>query len=69
MIDGRTGLAGGSAKAPDQISAIPTPGHTPGHQSVLVDSGTAQLFITGDALVHAVQIIDPDVSYSYEQDR
>jgi len=47
---------------------VATPGHTPGHQSVLVaDSGTSVL-ITGDLLVHAIQLVDPDLAYLYESD-
>ncbi len=31
------------------IIAVPTPGHTPGHVSYLVDTGDRSFFITGDA--------------------
>ncbi len=51
------------------VTAIPTPGHTPGHQSVLVDSGRDQVVVTGDVLVHAVQLADPDVTYRFEHDK
>lgn len=35
------------------ISLIATPGHTPGHVSVAVRSGSEELLILGDALTHA----------------
>ncbi|WP_230462273.1 MBL fold metallo-hydrolase [Micromonospora sp. CP22] len=54
----------------DRIRVVPTPGHTPGHQSVLVEGGRHdQVVVTGDVLVHAVQIADPDVGYRYEADQ
>ena len=47
---------------------LSTAGHTPGHQSVLVDSGDDRLLVTGDLLVHAVQLVDPDLAYAHEVD-
>ena len=45
-----------------------TPGHTPGHQSVLLTSGEETLAVTGDLLVHMVQLIDPNQPYHYDDD-
>ena len=56
-IDGEYELAEG-------IRVVPTPGHTPGHQSVWVDD----VVVTGDVLVHAVQLVAPEVAYAYEDD-
>jgi glyoxylase-like metal-dependent hydrolase (beta-lactamase superfamily II) len=47
---------------------VPTPGHTVGHQSVLVEGHGDQVVVTGDVLVHAVQLVDPDVGYVFEDD-
>ena len=47
---------------------VATPGHTPGHQSVLVADGDAAVLITGDLLVHAIQLVDPELAYLYESD-
>lgn len=44
----------------DEIRLLPTPGHTPGHVSVLLDSAGEQAVITGDALHHPVQFALPD---------
>ncbi|MFC4855656.1 MBL fold metallo-hydrolase [Actinophytocola glycyrrhizae] len=52
----------------ERVTVIPTPGHTPGHQSVVVEGGGAQVVVTGDVLVHAVQLVSPSVSYRYEED-
>jgi glyoxylase-like metal-dependent hydrolase (beta-lactamase superfamily II) len=51
------------------IMLVPTPGHTPGHQSVVIESRATQMVITGDVLVHALQLVDPDVGYLYEADQ
>lgn len=61
LADGRTALTTG-------ITAVPTPGHTPGHQSVLASSRGEEAVFTGDALVHAVQITDPGTAYAHESD-
>jgi glyoxylase-like metal-dependent hydrolase (beta-lactamase superfamily II) len=42
--------------------------HTPGHQSVLLDAGGGAVLFTGDLLVHAVQLVDPALSYAFESD-
>jgi len=36
------------------LTAIPTPGHTPGHTSIMVSAGNEHLLITGDAAHHPV---------------
>jgi glyoxylase-like metal-dependent hydrolase (beta-lactamase superfamily II) len=55
-VDGYLDVAGG-------VRIVATPGHTPGHQSVLLDD--AVLF-TGDLLVHAVQLVDPALAYAHD---
>ncbi|PZF87501.1 MBL fold metallo-hydrolase, partial [Micromonospora deserti] len=60
-VDGDTDLTPG-------IRVLSTPGHTPGHQSVLLDAGDERLLVTGDLLVHAVQLVDPELAYAHEVD-
>ena len=50
------------------LDVVATPGHTPGHQSVLVSTGRERVLITGDLLVHALQLLHPDVAYAHEVD-
>ncbi|MEU9234217.1 MBL fold metallo-hydrolase [Streptomyces subrutilus] len=51
------------------LTLLPTPGHTPGHQSVLVEQpGRPDVLVTGDVLVHAVQLANPAVAYAHERD-
>lgn len=61
LLDGDTPLRGG-------VRVVATPGHTPGHQSVLVDSGRERALVTGDLLVHALQLLHPELPYAHEVD-
>lgn len=60
LLDGDTLLRAGRTVA--------TPGHTPGHQSVLVADGHELALVTGDLLVHALQLLHPELAYSHEID-
>ncbi|MEU0155037.1 MBL fold metallo-hydrolase [Micromonospora fulviviridis] len=60
VVDGDTDLTPG-------VRVLSTPGHTPGHQSVLVDDGTDRLLVTGDLLVHTLQLLDPTLAYAHEE--
>lgn len=60
-------VSGGQRLAPG-VEIIATPGHTPGHQSVLVAAGDERVLVTGDLLVHALQLLHPDIAYAHEVD-
>lgn len=50
------------------VTMISTPGHTPGHMSVMVESGGEQLLVTGDALTHQVVSFErPDWHFGFDQ--
>ena len=61
-------LLDGDARLNDATRIVATPGHTPGQQSVLVEAGDTTVAITGDLLVHAIQLVDPELGYLYEDD-
>jgi glyoxylase-like metal-dependent hydrolase (beta-lactamase superfamily II) len=44
----------------DEISLVPTLGHTPGHVSVMIQSRDQQALITGDFMHHPCQIAHPE---------
>lgn len=46
----------------DQVRLLPTPGHTPGHVSVFIESNGAQAVITGDMAHTPLQFAEPDLS-------
>lgn len=47
-------------KLDDNISFIPTPGHTPHHISVVIESGGEKAVISGDVMHHPCQIAHPE---------
>ncbi|MEV6284407.1 MBL fold metallo-hydrolase [Kribbella sp. NPDC051770] len=55
-VDGQVSVAG--------VTLLATPGHTPGHQSVLTD----QVLLAGDVLVHPAQARWPELVYVYERE-
>ncbi|HEU4346382.1 MAG TPA: MBL fold metallo-hydrolase [Actinoplanes sp.] len=65
---GRLTVLDGDAELGPGLRVIATPGHTPGHQSVLVSADDDDLLITGDLLVHTVQLLRPEVAYAYDMD-
>jgi glyoxylase-like metal-dependent hydrolase (beta-lactamase superfamily II) len=52
-----------------EIRLLPTPGHTPGHVSVLIESQGERALITGDVLHHPCQFGRPGWSTSFDSDR
>ncbi|MDP6344203.1 MAG: MBL fold metallo-hydrolase [Alphaproteobacteria bacterium] len=52
----------------DEVSLIPTVGHTPGHVSVMIRSGGEEAMITGDFIHHPCQMARPDWSASVDTD-
>ena len=52
-----------------EIRLIPTPGHTPGHVSVMIESQGQSAMITGDAVHHPSQIARPHWSPPFDTDQ
>jgi glyoxylase-like metal-dependent hydrolase (beta-lactamase superfamily II) len=50
------------------VRVVATPGHTPGHQSVLLEAESSQVLITGDLLASVVQLINPEITYLHDMD-
>jgi glyoxylase-like metal-dependent hydrolase (beta-lactamase superfamily II) len=53
----------------DEVSLIPTPGHTPGHVSVLIESCGQSAVITGDMMHNPIQIAVPAVEGRFDMDK
>jgi glyoxylase-like metal-dependent hydrolase (beta-lactamase superfamily II) len=51
------------------ISVLPTPGHSPGHISLLIEDGGQQLVMGGDTFVHPLQIASVEMSFIVDMDR
>jgi len=52
-------LVEGEYNITDEVSTIPTPGHTPGHQSILITSQGQRAIIAGDVLHNKAQVLEP----------
>jgi glyoxylase-like metal-dependent hydrolase (beta-lactamase superfamily II) len=61
LVDGEYEVAAG-------VRLVPTPGHTPGHASVFIDSQGEELVVLGDVAVHELQLANPDLVYVSEHD-
>jgi glyoxylase-like metal-dependent hydrolase (beta-lactamase superfamily II) len=53
----------------DEVSLFPTPGHTPGHVSVLIRSRGEEAVITGDLMHHPIQLVDPMRPGNFDMDK
>jgi glyoxylase-like metal-dependent hydrolase (beta-lactamase superfamily II) len=51
-----------------ELRLIPTPGHTPGHVSVMIESHGASAMITGDTFHHPCQVGRPEWATSFDTD-
>jgi glyoxylase-like metal-dependent hydrolase (beta-lactamase superfamily II) len=56
----------GEDRLSEELRIFRTPGHTPGHQSVVL--GEDELVMTGDVILHPVQLADPAVKYLHDDD-
>lgn len=55
---------------PAGIRTVPTPGHTPGHTSYVVESAQQSLLIWGDIVHnHATQFAHPEIAIDFDVDR
>jgi glyoxylase-like metal-dependent hydrolase (beta-lactamase superfamily II) len=52
----------------DEICLKPTPGHTPGHVSVIIRSGGETAIISGDAIHHPCQMAHPEWTLPFDSD-
>ncbi len=62
LFDGERTISSG-------LTAVPTPGHTPGHTSVVVSSGGARGFILGDVVLTQIDAEEPGLESVFDADR
>jgi len=65
---GKADLVASDARLCDEITVIPTPGHSPGHMSVLVESDGETGLLTGDVAHHPCQMAHLDWSSTADSD-
>jgi glyoxylase-like metal-dependent hydrolase (beta-lactamase superfamily II) len=59
-------LIEGTAEVAPGISMIPTPGHTPGHSSIRIESRGSKAIVLGDVAVHPALLDQPAWSYLFD---
>ena len=62
-------LMDGEDVVAEEFTAIPTPGHSPGHASLLVSSGTEQALVLGDVFAHPAQVTEPTWNIHFDADK
>jgi glyoxylase-like metal-dependent hydrolase (beta-lactamase superfamily II) len=66
---GLVDLIGPEHQVTDEVSLFPTPGHTPGHVSVLIRSQGEEAVITGDLMHHPIQLSYPLRHGNFDMDK
>ncbi len=68
IVAGQAEMVSAGHRLGDHVTLVPTPGHTPGHVSVLVQQGGAEAVITGDAIHTAAQCWYPEWTFRFDMD-
>ena len=68
MDAGKAELIASDAKLTDEITMIPTPGHSPGHMSIHITSDGEEGLLTGDVAHHPCQMAHLDWSSTADSD-
>ena len=61
-------LVASDSKLSEEITLIPTPGHSPGHVSILINSAGELALLTGDVAHHPIQMAHLDWSSTADSD-
>lgn len=67
-IENRLTAAGDGYVVAPGVNLVATPGHTPGHQTVVVSSGADRAVLMGDILHCPVQLVEPEWSVLFDVD-
>jgi glyoxylase-like metal-dependent hydrolase (beta-lactamase superfamily II) len=65
---GKAELVASDARLGDEITLIPTAGHSPGHMSILLQSAGEQVLLSGDVAHHPCQMAHLDWSSTADSD-
>ena len=69
VASGQVDCVDGEHRLTDEVSLIPTPGHTPGHVSVVIRSKGQEAVITGDMMHHPIQLATLDIEGNFDMDK
>ncbi len=53
----------------DEVTTLPTPGHTPGHHAILISSQGQKAMIVGDVLHTKAQVYEPSWTAGVDVDK
>ena len=67
-LEPRLSIASDGQVVAPGVTLVATPGHTPGHQTVVVSSGDERAIIMGDLLHCPVQLVEPEWSVMFDVD-
>ena len=62
-------LIEGEHRITDEVTTLPTPGHTPGHQVILISSQGEKAMIAGDVLHTRAQVYEPSWTAGVDVDK
>ncbi|MCC6387270.1 MAG: MBL fold metallo-hydrolase [Dehalococcoidia bacterium] len=62
-------LIAGETVVSKGLTAVATPGHTPGHTSVMVNSAGERGFVLGDVVLTPIDATDPELKSSFDWDK
>jgi glyoxylase-like metal-dependent hydrolase (beta-lactamase superfamily II) len=65
---GKADLVASDARLSDEIALIPTPGHSPGHVTIHIQSDGEEALLTGDVAHHPCQMAHLDWSSTADSD-
>lgn len=67
-LAGNVDLFDGELTLSSSLTAVPTPGHTPGHTSIVIASGGEHGYILGDVVLSGADAEDVDLPNTYDWD-
>jgi glyoxylase-like metal-dependent hydrolase (beta-lactamase superfamily II) len=62
-------IAGARVSIAPGVTAVHSPGHTPGHYTLRVGSGADEVVLSGDAIQHPLQLNDQGIYFLSDADR
>lgn len=69
MDTGRLELFSGEKQLTPELTMVPTPGHTPGHSSLVVSSNGEKAFVMGDLAHHPSQVHECEWCAAFDLDK
>ncbi|MBM3926356.1 MAG: MBL fold metallo-hydrolase [SAR202 cluster bacterium] len=66
---GRLELIGGGHAITSEVSTVSTPGHTPGHMTIAINSQGEKGMVVGDLIQSVVQVMEPGWNSRHDIDR